>query len=84
MGGNGAYVAHKGHAVGMANTVVPAGNGGGCITSGPFKNMTVNLGPVSVAIDVPIKANPRADGLGYNPRCVRRDITGKSLYTRSS
>jgi tyrosinase len=37
--------------------------------------MTANLGPMSVAIDVSIKANPRSDGLGYNPRCIRRDIT---------
>jgi tyrosinase len=35
--------------------------------------MTVNLGPLSASIsEVPV--NPQADGLGYNPRCLRRDV----------
>jgi len=36
--------------------------------------MTVNLGPrLQLALkDVP--PNPQQDGLGYNPRCLRRDI----------
>ncbi|KAF2262185.1 Di-copper centre-containing protein [Lojkania enalia] len=75
MGGNGQYVPHGGHAVGSANVVVPGGNGGGCINTGPFKNMSVHLGPLATSIDVNLTANPQADGLGYNPRCVRRDIT---------
>lgn len=37
--------------------------------------MTVNLGPLAVSVDVKIPRNPRMDGLGYNPRCIRRDIT---------
>lgn len=36
MGGNGEYVKHAGHGLGMANTMVPAGNGGGCVKTGPF------------------------------------------------
>ncbi|KAK4626285.1 Tyrosinase-like protein orsC [Fulvia fulva] len=56
------------------NIVIPPGSGGGCITSGPFKHMRVNLGSVAPALnDVP--KNPRPDGLGYNPRCIRRDIS---------
>jgi hypothetical protein len=35
--------------------------------------MTVSLGPIGRIIpDVP--ANPRADGFGANPRCLRRDV----------
>jgi tyrosinase len=35
--------------------------------------MTVNLGPVFPSIsEVPV--NPQFDGLGYNPRCLRRDV----------
>lgn len=35
--------------------------------------MTVNLGPRVPAVpNVP--ANPQANGLGYNPRCLRRDV----------
>lgn len=82
MGGNGEYVPHEGHAAGTANVVVPPGNGGGCVSSGPFRNMSVNLGPVFPAINISINANPRSDGLGYNPRCMRRDIT--DYFTKSS
>ncbi|KAG9698850.1 tyrosinase central domain-containing protein, partial [Aureobasidium melanogenum] len=74
--GNGVYRNHTGASIPSAAAPfiqLPAGPGGGCVTTGPFKNMTVNLGPVSpVFSDVP--ANPRPDGLGYNPRCLRRDI----------
>ncbi|KAF2848810.1 Di-copper centre-containing protein [Plenodomus tracheiphilus IPT5] len=49
-------------------------NGGGCVTSGPFKDWSINLGPVQTfAQGAP--PNPQADGLGYNPRCLSRDIS---------
>jgi tyrosinase len=74
--GNGEYRNHTGPSIPSPATPfiqLPAGSGGGCVTTGPFKNMTVNLGPVApVFTDVP--PNPRPDGLGYNPRCLRRDI----------
>ncbi|KAK5130556.1 hypothetical protein LTR08_001936 [Meristemomyces frigidus] len=81
--GNGAYKAYAG--VGVPSNVdpdisIPAGVGGGCVTSGPFKNMSVNLGPLApVFTDVPV--NPQPDGLGYNPRCLRRDISVYSAKT---
>jgi hypothetical protein len=35
--------------------------------------MTVNVGPLAPSInDVP--TNPLPNGLGYNPRCLRRDV----------
>ncbi|KAK7984787.1 hypothetical protein PG996_005974 [Apiospora saccharicola] len=71
MSGNGEKIAHQG-LIG-----VPTGNGGGCVQTGPFKNMTVNLGPISPAISPAPKANPRRDGFGYNPRCLRRDISNQ-------
>ena len=78
MSGNGAKQ------TGRNNTCIPAtdlcqisiapGDGGGCVTSGPFKDWQVNLGPVAPALtDVP--TNPDPTGLGYNPRCLRRDIS---------
>ncbi|KAF1952865.1 Di-copper centre-containing protein [Byssothecium circinans] len=53
---------------------LPPGNGGGCVKSGPFKDFQVNLGPVAAVIADP-KPNPDFSGLGYNPRCLRRDIS---------
>ncbi|KAF2799260.1 Di-copper centre-containing protein [Melanomma pulvis-pyrius CBS 109.77] len=53
--------------------VIPPDQGGGCVTSGPFANMTISLGPIGgVLSDVP--PNPQADGFGANPRCLRRDV----------
>ena len=77
MSGNGVYKAHG--SVGIPSNddpdiSIPPGVGGGCVTTGPFKNMSVNLGPIAPAFtDVP--TNPQPDGLGYNPRCLRRDIS---------
>ncbi|KAL8383595.1 hypothetical protein RB595_010677 [Gaeumannomyces hyphopodioides] len=69
LSGNGKKIAHK------ANMIAPAGNGGGCVETGPFKNMTVYLGPLSVNVDPAPARNPRADGFGANPRCLRRDMS---------
>lgn len=75
--GNGEYYNHTG--VGIPTNAdpditIPAGVGGGCVTSGPFKNLTVNLGPAAPAL-TNVPANPQTNGLGYNPRCLRRDIS---------
>ncbi|KAH7370471.1 hypothetical protein BKA65DRAFT_418020 [Rhexocercosporidium sp. MPI-PUGE-AT-0058] len=86
MGGNGESVPHKGYILGMANIMVPPGNGGGCVKTGPFANTTVNLGPLGGAIDAALEVpkNPRSDGYGYNPRCLRRDVNNyfTSQYLR--
>jgi len=39
--------------------------------------MSVNLGPVMPMIDTKlgVPRNPRSDGFGYNPRCLRRDVS---------
>ncbi|KAF2458395.1 hypothetical protein BDY21DRAFT_342393 [Lineolata rhizophorae] len=74
MSGNGEYIEHEGHRLGMSSDPVPPGKGGGCVQSGPFANMTVNLGPVMVSLDIEVPANPQSDGYGLNPRCIRRDI----------
>lgn len=37
----------------------------------------VNLGPLQ-SLDKSAPPNPSPDGLGYNPRCIKRDITTQS------
>lgn len=78
MGGNGAKVQQTGNIVlnggGLPSLSLPTGSGGGCVTSGPFKNMSVNLGPADLSIAgniTLVQANP----LAYNPRCLKRDLT---------
>ncbi|KAI4637594.1 hypothetical protein J4E83_000411 [Alternaria metachromatica] len=56
---------------------VPPGNGGGCVASGPFKDWKMHIGPVS-SLDTTVPPNPSPNGLGYNPRCIRRDINTRS------
>ncbi|KAK3381237.1 hypothetical protein B0H63DRAFT_197989 [Podospora didyma] len=82
MSGDGAFVANKGNIILGANgdlppIVLPSGTGGGCVTSGPFKDMKVNLGPVSLDTPGGITASNPNGPLAYNPRCLKRDLTDK-------
>lgn len=47
--------------------------------------MVVHLGPVSPSVDPAPPRNPRSDGYGDNPRCLRRDISNQlsSRYSRT-
>ncbi|KAF2748439.1 Di-copper centre-containing protein [Sporormia fimetaria CBS 119925] len=73
MSGDGEYIAGRNNtcvpAPELCGVSVPPGNGGGCVKSGPFKDFKVNLGPVISP------GNPGPFGLGYNPRCIKRDIS---------
>ncbi|KAK1751086.1 hypothetical protein QBC47DRAFT_434846 [Echria macrotheca] len=77
MSGDGEAIPHEGINFPIAPPpwdILPPGTGGGCVTAGPFANMTVNIGPILPSLTLPVPANPQSDGLGYNPRCLRRDI----------
>ncbi|AEO60765.1 tyrosinase-like protein [Thermothelomyces thermophilus ATCC 42464] len=84
LGGNGEYVPHDGpvivppEGVSGGNISLPAGVGGGFVRTGPFANMTVNLGPVGGLADT---APGPQGGLGYNPRGLKRDLGG-AMNTR--
>lgn len=75
LGGNGEYVPHPGHVIASppefplpgTGMELPPGLGGGFVVTGPFANMTVNLGP--------------GESVAYNPRRFKRDI-GPALTTR--
>ncbi|KAI1468299.1 Di-copper centre-containing protein [Daldinia caldariorum] len=77
MSGNGAPIADKGPITlllgDFAPIELPAGTGGGCVTSGPFKDMQVNLGPVSLPLNNGTVVT--GTGLEHNPRCLKRDIS---------
>ncbi|KAL8725820.1 MAG: hypothetical protein Q9166_007107 [cf. Caloplaca sp. 2 TL-2023] len=72
MGSNGAYVPNRNGTYTTAfgrNRTIPAATGGGCNTSGPFLNYTVDLGPASY--------EPRVGsgmGLDYDVPCLKRDV----------
>ncbi|EPS42846.1 hypothetical protein H072_3151 [Dactylellina haptotyla CBS 200.50] len=77
--GNGAYISQPSGPVFPSpvdpTIVLPVGKGSGCVTTGPFKNLTVNLGPGIFGAQYPdVPVNPQPDALGYNPRCLRRDL----------
>ncbi|CAN9157612.1 unnamed protein product [Alternaria alternata] len=78
MGGDGYYVKHNGSTGGGGRIYLPSGNGGGCIKSGPFKNVQLNLGPVSPTM---AGANKSASALAWNPRCAKRDLTNFASKT---
>lgn len=84
LGGNGDFIPHEGPVivpppgVGGGSIPLPPGVGGGFVTTGPFANMTINLGPFGGLEGT----EPGPDGgLGYNPRGLKRDV-GPAMNTR--
>lgn len=82
LSGNGAYIANQEDIAltlqGYDPIYIPAGTGGGCVTSGPFKDYQVNLGPAALSVpggNTTSAANP----LAYNPRCLKRSLTTSLL-----
>ncbi|EKD21813.1 putative tyrosinase central domain protein [Drepanopeziza brunnea f. sp. 'multigermtubi' MB_m1] len=79
MSGNGLYIPGRGDLTlalpGHRDVLISAANGGGCVSSGPFKNMTVNLGPSALPLNG--GKSQTGSGLDYNPRCLTRDISSK-------
>lgn len=54
------------------------GTGGGCVESGPYANMVLNISNSASTFGCPGGANcfiPAGSSLGYQPRCFRRDVS---------
>lgn len=60
--------------------ILPHGTGGGCVTAGPFANMTVNLGPDGLAVMDSTTSDNSSYPYAYNPRCLKRDFTDEVLH----
>ncbi|KAJ4983540.1 tyrosinase central domain-containing protein [Stagonosporopsis vannaccii] len=61
------------------------GTDGGCVTFGPFKDFKVHMGPLQTMLQIPggLPRNLQADGLGYNSRYLRRDISLQAAISTS-
>ncbi|KAK7510560.1 hypothetical protein IWZ03DRAFT_337284 [Phyllosticta citriasiana] len=88
LSGNGEYIPSNGTHVDINGIDLPDGTGGGCVTSGPFKNYTVNLGPVALTLR---SSNENGTSIGstatqwdWNPRCFKRDLTDYSVQRFSN
>ncbi|KAJ0116762.1 hypothetical protein J7T55_009913 [Diaporthe amygdali] len=57
--------------IGSTGLKVPPGNGGGCMKSGPFVNMTVTMGPFAFS---DLTTGLPSNWSDYNPRCLPRDL----------
>lgn len=80
MSGNGVKINQTGLDLvlggeGRSEIILPVGSGGGCVTSGPFANMSVNLGPTALALPGKEIEINHEDPMAYNPRCLKRDLT---------
>ncbi|EEH36257.2 tyrosinase central domain-containing protein [Paracoccidioides lutzii Pb01] len=82
LSGNGEATDH-GNVTIVPGLIVPSGTGGGCVISGPFASMSVNLGPITPIMP---DLQPNGNGLSYNPRCLRRDISSiiSKRFTKTS
>ncbi|KAI6351064.1 hypothetical protein MCOR25_010172 [Pyricularia grisea] len=73
LGGNGEFKEHNGTVGGGGAIFIPSGEGGGCVTTGPFANFSANIGPVRPGMDG-LEPSPTG-ALGSNPRCLSRDLS---------
>ena len=71
MSGDSLY-ANPGDIVLGPNLTLPHGTGGGCVTSGPFANLSVPLKYISSAYL--LNGTLPTDAYAYNPNCLTRDL----------
>lgn len=78
MGSDGAAIPHQGIQLTFPNNPIPLalppGTGGGCVHTGPFKDLVVRLGPVGLPQYGSANSTSVVDPNQDNPRCLRRDL----------
>jgi tyrosinase len=86
LSGDGAYNASLGPYIIGPNATLPRGSGGGCVTSGPFKNHIANLGPFDFSLVFTANGVLPSWAFDYNPRCFSRDLNTyvAETYTNQS
>ncbi|RDW85203.1 hypothetical protein BP6252_02793 [Coleophoma cylindrospora] len=84
MSNNGVYDPSLAPIVVGGGAVLPRGNGGGCVTAGPFVNHTVRLGPFP--FELVFTGKVPSNWTVANPRCMQRDlsIAINELYNNAS
>ena len=83
MSGNGEFIPDRSAVVTninlppmrFINITIPPGTGGGCVTTGPFANITVPFGQILAPLNSSLLNNPQ--NLAYKPHCLRRDLNPK-------
>ena len=76
MSGNGVFAEHNcTDALATGINCIPPGQGGGCVESGPFAKGKFTANVASLAPTLNAEGVVAGDYLGYQPRCIRRDIS---------
>lgn len=83
LSGDGLFV-NSGDIVLGPNLTLPKGTGGGCVTTGPFANLSVPMKFIPAARL--LNGTLPADAFAYNPNCLSRDLNAAvaTQYTNPS
>jgi tyrosinase len=79
LGGNGEYDPEAAQGSLPSGTLLPRGTGGGCVTTGPFANLTAQFGPIPFS--QVFAGGPPANWTVPNPRCLSRDLNDWGVAT---
>ncbi|KAH8648678.1 hypothetical protein BX600DRAFT_389123 [Xylariales sp. PMI_506] len=71
LGGNGLYDPDSGNATTPDGSPLPHGSGGGCVTTGPFANHTVNFQPLDITH---VFEGLPSNWTEQDPHCMTRDL----------